>query len=265
MKETELEALRQSVRVESYRNYVGVLYGEFGMRKTTTALRCMQKKAVILYADPGWHVAHNHPDEFKVGENVIPVEYQGLSQVRALLQAIEEQQTPFDGVDLIVVDTISQIQENYIDFLLANAQYSGNYREKATAKQGKKLEDGDREIEIPGMPDYHLARNKIRPIVMDLTAAPINVIFLAHTREPGPIEKASGKIEKRPNITEALYKVISRNATFIGHMDKDKNNEYTVNFAPSKTLSAKSQIPELTDRKINSDELPRYLADWTVL
>lgn len=261
MKPAEIEALQGATSWGTNRNYKGVLYGEFGMRKTTTAVRCMQHKCILIYADPGWHVVKNHPDEFDEG-NVVPVRYEGLSQIRSILTAIQEGIEPFAGADLIVIDTISQVQENYIDFLLENAQYGGNYREKASAKPGKKLEDGEREIEIPGMPDYHLARNKIRPVVTALTEFPIDVIFLAHTREPSPIEKAAGKIEKRPNITEALYKVISRNATFIGYMEKDKNKEYTVTFAPTKTLSAKSQVPSLTDQTINSSDLPSHLADW---
>lgn len=236
----------------------GVLYGEFGVRKTTTGLRTSRKRAILLHADRGWNAIRNHPDEFN-SENVIPLEYQGLSQVRAIVEAVVNNQEPFNDVDLIQLDTISQMQENYVDWLVENFEYSGNYREKAVPKSGVK---GEKAVEITGLPDYHLARNKMRPVINLLTRAPVNVMFLAHLREPSAMERAAGKLEKRPNLTEAVYKVLGRDATFIGYMEKNKG-EYTIDFSPTKTQSAKSQIASLTDKKIKTEELPEYLWAWT--
>lgn len=259
MKQNELDELRNAVTDKEELFFKGVLYGEFGVRKTSTALRCMENKAVLLHADRGWQIIHNHPDEFPL-EKVVPVEYQGLSQVKAILEAIAGNEPPFDGVDLVIPDTLSQMQEEYVDFLLANTKYTGNYREKAVPNPGVRNFEA---TEIPGMPDYHLARNKLRPVVNALVKAPLNVIFLAHVREPGPVERANGKIERRPNITEALYKVVARDATFIGYMTKDdKKGEYKVDFEPKNTQSAKSQILELADKKIDSELLPEYLRKW---
>jgi hypothetical protein len=199
-------------------------------------------------------------DEFTPGENVIPVTYQGISQVRAIIEAIKDAEPPFDGVDLFIWDTLSQSQEMYIDFLLENADYGGKFRDSLVPKVGVR---GFEKTEIPGMPDYQLARNKLRPVVNELVAAPFDVLFLAHVREPGPMEVAKGKLEKRPNITEALYKVVARDATFIGYMTKDdKKGEYSIDFTPKPTQSAKSQIPTLTDKKILSENLPEYLNNW---
>lgn len=239
----------------------GVLYGEFGTRKTTTALRCSRKRAILLHADRGWNVIRNHPDEF-TKENVIPLKYEGLSQVKAIVEAVVENQNPFNDVDLIVLDTISQMQENYIDWLNENFQIFG--REKAVPLPGRKGTDGRPlgEVSITGLPDYHLTRNKMRPIIEALVVAPVDVVFLAHVREPSPIEISKGKLEKRPNVTEAVYKLLGRDATFIGHMEKSNKGEFTTDFEPKKTLSAKSQIPVLTDKKIATDKLPQILWDW---
>lgn len=257
MNDKELQALLNSLTPPDELYWKGVLYGEFGMRKTTTGLRCSRKRAILIHADRGWNVYRNHPDEFK-DENIVPMEYQGLSQVKSVIAAVAENISPFHDVDLILLDTISQMQEHYVDFLVENTQYGGNFREKAVPKQGVKNFEA---TEVPGMPDYHLARNKFRPVVNALVKAPVNVMFLAHTREPGAIEKSAGKLERRPNVTEALYKVIAREATFIGYMDRSKG-EYTVDFTPKPTQSAKSQIPSLTDKKIKTDELPQMLWDW---
>jgi hypothetical protein len=259
MNEKELQALKDSVTDTDLLYWKGVLYGEFGVRKTTTALRTSRKRAILLHADRGWHVYKNHPDEFK-DENIVPLEYQGLSQVKSLVKAQAENIEPFNDVDLIVLDTVSQMQENYIDFLMENAQYAGNFREKAVPRQGVNPKIFEA-AEVPGMPDYHLARNKIRPVVNTLVKAECNVMFLAHNRDPGAIEKAAGKIERRPNVTEALYKVIAREATFIGYMSK-KKEEFTVSFESKPTQSAKSQIPALENKLINVNKLPEILWAW---
>lgn len=261
LNERELKALSDARTDFDALFYKGVLYGDFGKRKTSTSLRCSRKRAILLHADRGWNIIRNHPDEFNE-DNVIPIEYEGLSQVKALVEACVENQAPFNDVDLIILDTISQMQEKYIDWLGENFQIFG--REKAVPLPGKKGDDGKplAEVSLTGLPDYHLTRNKMRPIIEVLVSAPIDVLFLAHVREPNAMEVQKGKLEKRPNVTEAVYKLLGRDATFIGYMEASSRGEFTIDFEPKKTLSAKSQIANLTNKKINSNELPQYLWDW---
>lgn len=250
----ELQALVDTISDPDERYWNGVLYGEFGTRKTTTGLRTSRKRAILLHADRGWNVYQNHPEEFK-SENIIPLKYEGLAQVRAIVEAVVENQEPFNDVDLIQLDTVSQMQENYIDWLGENFVIFG--REKATPKPGVK----EQEVALTGLPDYHLTRNKMRPVIELLVNAPVNTLFLAHVREPNAMEKQAGKLERRPNLTEAVYKIVARDAQFIGYMQRE-GDKYTVDFTPKKTQSAKSQIPALTDKKINTDDLPKILWAW---
>lgn len=258
----ELEALIATQTSPDERYYKGVLYGEFGKRKTTTACRCIRQRGIVLHADRGWNVVLNHPDEFRIGDNLIPLQYEGLSQVQALVDAIISNQEPFGGSDLIILDTISQMQERYIDFLNENFTIFG--RETAKPIAGKKdMFTGQslKEVSITGLPDYHLTRNKMRPIIDLLVQAPVDVLFLAHVREPSPIEISKGILARRPNLTDAVWKLIARDATFIGYME-DRKDEYTIDFKPTPKQSAKSQIATLTDKKIKAEELPKYLWDW---
>lgn len=253
----ELEALSKTITKPDELFYKGVLYGDFGERKTTTALRCMRKRAILIHADRGWNAILNHPDEFRINDNVIPMQYEGLSQIRAIVEAVLNNQEPFNDVDLIVCDTISQMQENYIDFLVENFEIFG--REKAVPKRDSK----EKEIlQITGLPDYHLVRNKMRPVIDLLTSIPVDVIFLAHVRVPTPMEVQNGKMMKRPNVTEAVFNVLARNATFIGAMGHSTKDGYYIDFTPKATQCAKSQIEALTDKRIKSSELPEYLTSW---
>jgi hypothetical protein len=258
--EKELKALLDAKTDTETLLFKGVLYGEFGTRKTTTALRCRENKAVLLHADRGWQVYKNHPEEFPDGE-IIALEYESPSQIKAVVEAIAEGQDIFEGVDLLVLDTFSQMQENFLDLVLEHTDYGGKFRDRPTIKAGSHLKKSDIP-DVPAMVDYHLSRNKLRPIVELLIKAPFNVIFLGHTREPGAIERADGKLEKRINLTEALYKVLARDATFIGLTRREKGN-FTIDFEPKNTQSAKSQIPSLTDSKIPANELPEHLRKWS--
>ena len=255
LSDKELKELIGSITDPDEKYWKGVLYGDYGKRKTTTGLRTSESRAILLHADRGWNVVLNHPDEFSMPDKVIPIRYDSLTQIKAIVGAVVTNQEPFQDVDLIQLDTISQMQEKYIDFLGDNFTIFG--REKATPKPGSK----EKEITLTGLPDYHLTRNKMRPVVDLLVQAPVNVLFLAHVREPNAMEKQNGKLMRRPNVTEAVFNLLARDATFIGYMEA-KRNEFTIDFTPSNTVCAKSQIPALTDKKIKAEELPKYLSNW---
>lgn len=254
----ELEELENAKTPEDRTNYLGFLYGEFGKRKTTIACRCAVKKCVLLHADRGWHVYKNR-DELR--DRVIPVRYEGLSQIRSLVDAIVNEQGSFAGVDLLVIDTISQIQEEFIDFLMATAHYGGKYRDQMVPRQDKKKEFGGLKmgnaIDVPAPVDYHVVRNAFRPVIRALTQSPLDVILTAHVREPGPMDK---KKVTRPNLTEATYNLLGREASFIGYMYKQGGQYYT-DFNDTPTRDAKSQIKEMQG-KIETEDLPSYLKAW---
>lgn len=259
-KEDQYTALESQINEEPELYYKGVLYGDFGKRKTSTSTRCSQKgkRAVLLHADRGWHVYRKH-DELR--DKVIPVEYEGLSQIRALVDAIVDGAGKFTDVDLLILDTVSQMQENFIDFLMLNTNYGGKYRDQLvqTAKSkanGIKFDP----LDVPAPVDYHVVRNQMRPVFEHCVKAPIDVIFTSHVKEPSPI--STQPQIRRPNITEATYNVLARDATFIGYMN-DQGGKHTINFKGNPRMSAKSQIKALDNQdKLPVDELPQILWDW---
>jgi hypothetical protein len=160
----------------------------------------------------------------------------------------------FAGVDLLILDTASQMQEEYIDLLIEKASYGGKFREQLVPRSGVK---DFRAVDVPGQPDYHVTRNAFRPVVRHLIQAPLDVILLAHVRDPGPLDK---KPIRRPNITEATFNVIAREATFLGYMFK-QGGKYQIDFEDNPTLAAKSQIPTIHG-KIPTETLPGLLQAW---
>ncbi len=253
----ELEKMLPSTIKDRPKYYNGFLYGEFGVGKTIVAASCVQNKGLLVATDSGTNSLFNHPELL---DKVDVVPYNSLSHLTAIGRAITEGIAPYDQYDTIIIDTISQVQEEYLDWVLENFQFSGNYREKATPRAGK---IGLSAEEITGLPDYHLARNKMRLPIKTLIKAPVDVWFLAHVREPSFTDVAKGKLVRRPTLTETVFKLIAREASLLGLMERE-GKKRTIQFMTDKKTVSKSQIKELDDKIINADDLSEILHKWKV-
>jgi len=261
--DSELAKFEEPLPLHQSPHYLkACFYGEFGTGKTVLAARCGRPNTRTLFiaVDPGWVSLKNHPEI----TDIDIVEYQGLKHVATIARAIKEGHSRYKDVGLVIVDTLSEIQENYVDFLAEKATWSKDSRPVAIIKD----DNGRPQNEvIPGMDDYHLARNKMRPIVRDLCKAPVDVIFTAHLREPGPMDKqmtggtSTPLRERRPTLTEKLYLVVARECHLLGFMERE-GNKRTIQFETTKTVSAKSRIKELDGRKVTAEELPQIIQKW---
>jgi hypothetical protein len=198
---------------------------------------------------------YNHPELL---DKIEVVPYSGLSQLTAIGTAVTESYGGYDEFDLICVDTISQVQEEYLDWLNDNYTVGGNMREKATPRPGSGL---SRAEEIIGLGDYNLARRNMSTPIKTLVKAPVNVMFLAHLREPTFMEQSKGKLVRRPTLTETVFKLIARESTFMGLMERE-GKKRTIQFKTDKKTVSKSQIAELDDEIVTDDEFVQTLTDW---
>lgn len=244
------------------RHYNGFLYGEYGVGKTKEAAECVKSHGLIISTDQGYETLFNH--EYLVDKfNIMP--YDGLSQLNAVAEAVMESATvggiDYSKLDLILVDTVGQVQDDYLDWLMDNYKFGGDSRVRATPTLSGKR-DGLTDVEITGLSDYHLVRNQMRHPIRSLVKAPVNVIFIAHLREPNFMEQSKGKITKRPLLTETVFKMIARDASWMGLMEKE-GTKRTIQFATDKKQVAKSRITELNDKKIEAENLQKILKNWT--
>jgi hypothetical protein len=246
------------------RHYNGFLYGEYGVGKTKEAAECVVNSGLVITTDNGYETLFNHPhliDKFKV------MPYDGLSQLTDVAQAVTEKAVigdiDYGALDLILVDTVGQVQDDYLDWLMENYKFTsgGDSRVKATPTlTGKRA--GLVDVEITGLSDYHLVRNQMRKPIRALVQAPVNVIFIAHLREPNFMEQSKNRITRRPLLTETVFKMIARDASWMGLMEKS-DKERTIQFTTDKKQVAKSRITELNDKKIKAEELQVILKKWT--
>ncbi len=269
MNKDRLAALESSppARLGDLSKYVNMFwYGEYGVGKTIGACLCAKatgKRGLLVRTDTGTDSLFNHPDLLDV---IDVVDYKGLSQLTAIGEAITEGitigETDYSLYGAVIVDTISQVQEEYLDWILENFKFSGNFRTVASPRSNKiktelKLEDE----EITGLPDYHLARNKMRGPIKALVKAPCDVHFIAHLREPSMLDIQKGKLVRRPTLTETVFKLIAREVSLMGLMERE-GSKREIQFKTDKKTVSKSRIKSLEDKTINADTLPQIIEDW---
>lgn len=254
-----LEASAPASLGEQERYVKGFFYGEYGVGKTIAACKCVQNKGLLVRTDTGTDSLFNHPELL---DKIDVVDYKGLNQLTAIGEAISEGlivgETNYALYDTVIIDTISQVQEEYLDWLLANFKFTGNHRTVAEPRSAALKLSTE---EITGLPDYHLARNKMRGPVKALIKAPVDVYFLAHLREPSMLEVQKGKLVRRPTLTETVFKLVAREVSLMGLMERTGNKRTTQFMTDKKTVS-KSRIKELDDKTVDTDDLPQLIHDW---
>lgn len=255
-KQAALEELgvKSTAEIEPY--YKGFLYGEYGVGKTVFAAKLARRKILLVHVDRNYQSVLNHPE---VLDKVVFQPYTGLSQLAAIADAITEKAViggfDYGEIDIVAIDTISQIQEEYLDWLFENYQWKGNLRESATPSPGS--ERGLKALETLGRPDYKVVRDAMRGPVKKLIKAPVDVLFIAHLREPNATDTT---ITRRPTLTEATFKLIAREVNFIGFMQA-KKGERTIQFEADPKTVAKTGIKEL-NATLSADETVKILHNW---
>lgn len=212
-----------TMKPSSYK--VTVLYGKTGKRKTTTSLSLVKESGLLVSADNSWDVLEKsiHEDLRKKTTLVI---YEGLSQLRSLR---------FEDYDTVVLDTFDAMVDMYLDMLLQHAKWPSGYREKLTSAHPELQNVTNR-----GQPDYAVVRDKFRPVVEQLVAAPVHVVFNCHQNEP--TKGLNTDLTIRPRLPQATWLLISRPASIVGYLTT-RNREFVINVdEASSAYAAKSRV-----------------------
>lgn len=232
-----------------------IIYGDFGKGKTVTSSSL--GKTLVIAGDPGWVAIKNHPDIWK---NVTVLPFVGFRQLETLSIALFWQYNEWAEYDTVVIDPLALVQENYVDDLLRAGKYNKDTRPQFQVTDEKAAADLVIK-ELPGLDDFHAAKNVLRSPCRDLMAAPLNVIFIAHEREPTREEEKRGIRTVRPDVTEALYKVISRDVHLIGRASTE-GKQRVIDFQGTNMQAGKSRIALLNDRKIIAEDFPKAIKRW---
>lgn len=208
---------------------IGMLYGQPGSRKTTTALSA--PKSVLLDFDRGLHRVNP-----KYRRPSLQVE--NYQQVLDLFNG--DELAPFDT---LVVDTGGKLIDAIIAYVIKKNSKDGNGRGQ------------------PSQQGWGSVKAEFTAFVKLCKASGKSVIFTAHESE----EKNGEETIKRPDIAGSARKDIVKELDFMGYVEL-RGDQPVISFDPSDKFYAKNSlgldrsiiIPDLRDDRPN-DFLARYI------
>jgi hypothetical protein len=232
--------------------FKGVIYGDGGVGKTV--LSCRFGKTYLFSADDGWTVLKN---QFPFELDVKKTTWQGPRHLQAVAEAFYTQAPGYTDYDTVVIDPLSGIAEDYLDWLLSNIDLPkrsiGTYKNKRLA-----AEQSLKSLEASGFDDYGHLKLYLRPIIRRLIKTPVNVIFITHERDPDFMGQ-SNKI--LPDLPDKVYKLCTLYTHATARMTREGNKRYLTMETNTK-FAAKSRIQELDGKKVSDEEFVSIIKNW---
>lgn len=205
-----------------------MLFGESGTGKTIMACTAVKNKGIFIDTGEGWVSLVDFPN---LRNKLTHMEYQGLSQIDALCEAIEENIAPWNSYDTIILDEASTAAVLDLDTVLAS--------------NTKKIAGKD--PNVPTQPDYGANTERCRRTFTRLLKLPVNVVLTAHIREDK--DERTGVVYTRPSFTPKLRNTIMQWLHVCGHLtiNEQTSGDETIyvrklQVRPSRSIAAKTRI-----------------------
>lgn len=233
-----------------------LLYGDWGVGKTSLACSSGRRTLIISSGDGGESVLRNN--NLNKQDSVSLVQCQGLSHIKAIFNAVIEQHKDYKHYEVLVVDTISSICDQYLRNLVDNYTIA---KDRTTAKP----RTVGAVMETSGQGDYKFLTSHMQDLAPVSAAVPADVIWLSHEREPSWADQEKGNFLTRPKIPEKAADALAEVCTLVGNLEKKKqgrDTKRTLNFNGSDRLAAKSRIASLEGQTINVDDFWKMVEEW---
>jgi len=178
------------------------------------------------------------------------MEYQGLSQIDALCDAIENGVAPWNEFDTLILDESSTVAVLDLDIVLAQ----------------RSAKDAGKDPNVPTLPDYGANTERMRRSMVRLLKLPITVVLTAHFREDK--DERTGILYTRPNFTPKLRNTLMQWLHVCGHLTVTEQTsgdevEYIrkLQVRPSRSIAAKTRIGYLPV-VVENPNLREIITEW---
>lgn len=229
-----LESLNKSlVDLDSTDSYAKVMiYGESGVGKTVAALQIAQaicpagKSILYIDAVEGWVSLKNHPG---LTDNVVRMEYQGLSQLDALVEALETEES-FKRFGVVVTDELSTFAKIDLDRVL----------------ETRSKKDPTKDPDVPTQPDFFANTERVRRATLKMFKFPVHQIHLAHVRDD---KDEKQRVMIRPDFMPKVSKSIREGLHVLAYMTANERQQNgtpvyvrALQTHPTNRVNAKSRV-----------------------
>lgn len=228
-------ALRESETpmVEVLTDIKSLIYGDTGMGKTVLGMQLLQRftppNQRIVYIDTarGFVSFNNHPE---LKQRVTRMQYQGLSQIDTLKDAILEGVEGFTDIGGLMIDEVSSVQE--VDL------------ENVRIGRGESIG----EFAAPTQPDMGVTTSRLRRTMSPLLSLPIHIVLTSHVREDEVKvgNFATGKRQVRPALmpkASQMLRGLVHEVTYLT-ADVDSQGKYSrsLQVMPTPKINCKTRI-----------------------
>lgn len=239
--ESVLQALLDSVTpMNETTPYAKIMiFGESGTGKTIAAARAVQKRGLFIDSGEGWVSLMDFPE---LRAKMQRMEYQGLSQLEAFMDAFEQGISPWSDFDTVILDECSTIAVLDLDVVLAQ----------------RSAKDASKDPNVATLPDYGANTERMRRTLTRLLKLPVSVVLTSHFREDK--DERTGVLYVRPNFTPKLRNTIMQWLHVCGHLtitEETSGDEVQyvrkLQVRPSKSIAAKTRIGSLPNVLVDPD------------
>lgn len=234
-----------------------LLYGTWGVGKTICACR-IGERPLHLVTEPSDDSLADWPD---LKQRVTVTEYGGLNHLKLICEAFEHGVYPYDH---LIVDTVSELVEEYLDALKLGWKPPKDTRPTFVGNGGNK------DFTVVGTDDYRAIRDNLRPVMTRLCRLPIHLTLIAHEREPTWTDEKKLKDDgiplppMRPDLPKETLKLVAKRVSVVGRMTRVGDSR-TLSFLTDRRSKeeVKSRIRELDGKRMPDEEFIRIVNNWS--
>ncbi len=230
-----------------------MLYGPAGSGKTVELLKLAQavtpadQEILFLDSAQGFVSARNHPG---IQKRVRRLQFQGISQIATLYEAISERADGFERVGCVIIDEISSIAKEDLSTIVSARVQAG----KLTQYEGA------------DWPGYNANLERVGRELRKLFKLDVHIMLASHMKESEV--KSTGLNLKRPSMPPEMAEVGNGLVHVVAHMSaatKDKGGKveyvHTIQVHPTTLVFAKSRVGGLAV-KVSPDVFNKRMAEF---
>lgn len=248
----ELDKMGQPVSTAEQLPYFrGLIYGDYGHGKTTAAGKIAEAivkqiggKIGIISTDSNWVVLKDNPE---IADITYRWAFDGFKQIKVIAKAKREGVEPYKDLSVLIIDTFSTACNKVLNKIVEDIKFPKDQMHK----------------DLPGRTHWRYLSQLVEQLMEELNESDLNIIFLTHVREPSEDDLEKKKKNIRSNMPEASYSWLAQHVQVIGWLYRDKaGNEVKIQFCPTNTEAAKSQVKTIRQTTYLVEEVPKLIAEW---